>query len=80
LVFAYRNGEYVDAHVMARLRADCDPPAPGMIYERETSERSESVAQCEVCGNDYGKAFCVLPTNITSVFPWPAASLGGPKR
>ena len=25
--FAYRNGEYVDAHVMARLRADCDPAA-----------------------------------------------------
>jgi hypothetical protein len=65
---------------MARLRADCDPPAPGMIYERETSERSGAVAQCEACGNDYDKAFCALPTNISSVFSSPAASLGGPKR
>ena len=79
-MFAYRNGEYVDAHVMARLRADCDPPTQGTIYEREASERSGAVAQCEVCGNDYDKAFCVLPTNISSVFPSPAASLGGPKR
>jgi putative acetyltransferase len=57
--FAYRNGGYVDAHVMARLRTDCDPPAPGKIYERETSERSGAVAQCEVCGNDYDKAISV---------------------
>ena len=79
-MFAYRNGEYVDAHVMARLRADCDPPAQGMIYFRETSERSGTVAQCEVCGNDYDKAICVLPTNISALSLSPAASLGGPKR
>ena len=32
--FAHRNGEYVDAHVMARLRANGDPTPPDMIYER----------------------------------------------
>jgi len=30
-----------------------------MIYTRETWERSGTMAQCEVCGNEYDKAFQV---------------------
>jgi hypothetical protein len=39
------------------------------------------MAQCEVCGNEYDKVFCALPTNISSSSSLsPAATLDGPKR
>jgi hypothetical protein len=37
------------------------------------------MAQCEVCGNDYDKALCAPPTNVSSASTSPPCS-GGPKR
>jgi hypothetical protein len=38
------------------------------------------MAQCEVCGNDYDKAFSILLTNISSAINSVSGSVGGPKR
>jgi hypothetical protein len=38
------------------------------------------MAQCDVCGNDYDKAFSMLLTNIPSAMNSALGSVGGPKR
>lgn len=59
------------------------PTAGGVVSMRKGGidpfkERVVEMAQCEVCGNEYDKAFRALPTNVSSVSLSPNS--GGPKR
>ena len=51
-------------------------------WEHGRYGEGDLMAQCEVCGNDCDKAFCMLLTNFASASLSPAgrSSLGGAKR